>query len=211
MPPPIFNLSFNKCATTTVHRFLQANGVASRSHGGNNIKTNLACAFYRNFATSSDPLVGLKRYQAFSDLIYARDDIVLEANALFRYFHRYYPDAYFLFVHRNVEAWISSRMRHGRGDLATRYMAYFGIEDDAALHALWRSQYTQLHQAIQDHFAMQPGRFLLFDLQTDTPEHLCAFLKEDYSLDPTLWRAENVKPRSSEDPSTYASDPARTS
>lgn len=193
-PAPIFNLSFNKCGTTTLHRFLQGNGLKSRSHGGNNTARNLACTFFRNFSAQRDPLTGIRQFAAFHDLNFVQPDCILEANALFRYFHEYHPGAWFIFVHRDVDDWIRSRFRHGQGDFAERYKTYYGLESDTEVEDLWRAQYENGAARIREYFAGHPERFLHFDLKRDDPQKVVDFLAPEYELDVSLWSIENAKP-----------------
>ena len=195
---PIFNLSFNKCATTTVHQFFLKNGVSSRSHGSNRRVTNLAVNFYQNFTLSEYPLRNLEGYEAFSDLNYVQDDLILEANVLFWYFHKRIPDAYFIFVDRDLDSWVESRMRHGNGNFARRYMNHFGVTSENELVDIWRRQYLNVSKEITSYFSSTTSRFLRYSLADDSPTKICDFLSATYTMDASHWSFENVKQRKRE-------------
>jgi hypothetical protein len=186
----IFNLSFNKCGTSTFHNFLMSNGVRSRSHGSNALERNIAHNMFRNFNIGRNLLHGIDQFEAYGDICYASNTLVLEANQLFPHVFRQYPGHYFFFADRPVEDWIRSRIAHS--NFLERHMAYFGIEDRDAMLDLWREQYVSTRSRIIAHFAENGGNFLLFDLYKDKPERICEFLKPDYQLDSAHWEIRNA-------------------
>ncbi len=194
--PKIFNLSFNKCGTSTLHGFFAENGLNSRHHGSNNPRKNLALNMYRNFMLRRDPLTNIGEFDAYSDLSYASDACLFEAGLLYPSLHEHYPEAYFIFVCRPIADWVDSRRRHGNGDYLRRSREFYQIGSDDEMFALWQDQYRAALREMTAYFAADTTRrFLVFDLYDGRPEEICRFLAADFTLDPAKWRARNVSSR----------------
>jgi hypothetical protein len=196
MRPPvkskIFLISFNKCETATFHRFFEANGIKSRHHGSNNPRRNLSLNIYRNFLLGRDPLTNINEFEAYTDLNFVNEEIVIEGARFFEYLHRHYPDAYFILATRDVDRWVASRMSHGRGDFARRFATFLKLDDFDALKDIWRTQFLAHNSAVRRYFGERPGaRFLDFPLETGTAEEVAEFLKPDFVTDPALFKTQN--------------------
>ena len=106
-PRKIFCLSLHKTGTTSFQRLMEANGLAS-IHGakwlnGVNYRPPLEGAKEdrERIAEVLEPF--LEHYEAFSDTPY---------NAIYPQLARKYPDAFFVLVTRDMEAWWNSIQKH---------------------------------------------------------------------------------------------------
>ena len=102
-PRKIFCLSFHKTGTTSFHRFMAANGLAS-IHGaqwlnGGNYQPFLEAGKDDRERVAKFLEQFLEHYEAFSDTPY---------NAIYPQLARKYPDAFFVLVTRDLESWWNS-------------------------------------------------------------------------------------------------------
>ena len=179
-PPRVFVIGFNKCGTRTLHWYFKSNGYKSVhwDHG------KLALAIFRNLSDSAPLLTGYEDYTIFSDMEnIVRDTFAFEAYKLYPYFSAQYPDSVFILNTRNVDKWIKSRFEHGNGSYAKKWREIVHAADDEELIARWRQDWDRHHENVERFFALNPHRFLKFDIDTDGAEKLNAALPE-YRLDP---------------------------
>src|SRR5262249_59470950 len=85
----IFVIGFNKCGTRSLHIFCRKNGIRSIHWGGPDDKRNLAAIMKRNIEQGANPLKGIDRYTAFSDMSYLTDEICIEGCLFFKEFFRH--------------------------------------------------------------------------------------------------------------------------
>lgn len=198
--PKIFLISFNKCGTGSFFRLFRGSGIAALHHhlpGGPEAKRDpggsLALAMTRNFMLARDPLIGIDGYTAYTDLAWYDEATICEAGRLYPYFHRHYPDAYFILAVREVDDWVRSRLSHGGGSLAARAGAALGGMSHEQVAALWREQFAAHDAEACDYFAGRPdARFLRFDLDRDGSARIAAFLAPDFGIDLARWGRANV-------------------
>jgi hypothetical protein len=190
--PKLFFIGFNKTGTKTLHSFLIDNGylaVHSSSFMARKLKLPpLAKLMEENHKAGRMLLAGFDHYDAFSDLVYLTDSEFIEANGWFRELHAQHPGAYFVFNDRPVEKWIRSRLNHEggpRGSFVKRYAKAMGIAESEAPDR-WRAHYARHKAAVLDYFKGNP-RFMLFDIESGSPQDLVRFLAPDYRLDARLW------------------------
>jgi Sulfotransferase domain len=191
--PKLFFIGFNKCGTTSFHKFFKANGYLSAHSRAWLLpgfrSRSIARLWAENIASGASPLRGVAHYRVFSGLSYASDDEVIEGNACFRALHAACPDAYFVLNTRPVEAWVQSRIKHSEGRLLRRHMAARGLSE-AEVVAAWRSERESFEAEVRQHFAGSE-RFLAFDISTDQISSLTRFLARDFVLDEKHWRHLN--------------------
>ncbi|WP_143556263.1 sulfotransferase [Solemya velum gill symbiont] len=190
--PKIFIIGFNKCGTKTINRFFRRNGILSAHHGYHHFlrrtSYNIAARMKKNLEAGLPILSDMSRYEAFSDLIHLTDKEVIEANEYFKELNSEYPDAYFIFNDRPVDAWIKSRLNHEGGpggSFKGRYRSFTGMTE-AEVTALWKQQYETQKAAVLDYFSGN-DRFIYFDITRDGPEELSEALSDDYKLNPAKW------------------------
>lgn len=191
--PKIFVIGFNKCGTKTFNGFFRSNGINSLHCRYRPVfsrkKQSAALVMHANVSAGRPILSGLRRFQAFSDLVYLDEARVVEGNAFFREMHRDHQDAYFIFNDRPVEAWIASRLSHegnAFGSFVGRYMVLTGQSREGVVD-LWRQQYEEHKSAVFDYFA-NSDRFLHYDIVNDRPGKVVDFLAPDFRLDVNEWK-----------------------
>lgn len=198
--PKVFVIGFNKTATTTIHDFFVANGYKS-AHWKVDRFTYLAKVMVSNAMSYRPILSGISRFDVYSDMNYVEDDLVLEANYLFREIYDQHPEAYFLLNTRDMDAWIRSRSEHARPGpdgvdrsfIKRASKAY--NQDDAGTIDVWKNAHLKFHSEVRGFFGQHAGaRFLDFNINTDGPDKLIDWLKPDYTLDAGKWGKSNVTP-----------------
>lgn len=191
--PRIFVIGFNKTGTKSLHAFFESNGYRSvhnkqKPWHGLIRQPFIALTMADNLAAGRPVLSGIAGYRAYSDLTYATADRHIEANGFFRQFHAAAPDGYFLFNDRPVEHWIRSRCNHVSsrfGSFLENQMRVCGLTREATI-AMWRELYASRKAEICDYFAGHP-RFLVFNIERDSPRELVRFLEADFRLDHRKW------------------------
>jgi hypothetical protein len=174
-PPPIFQIGFNKCGTTSLHRFLVDSGLASAHwrHG------NLARRIMARIDAGQDPIRDYPSIVGFTDLIAFERGRLIEPYKRFDYLHRWYPRAFFILNTRDREAWIASRMAHEyQKPLVSSYAECLAIAE-AEVPDFWRAEWTTHHLLARAYFRSSPN-FLEFDIERDDPQRLKAFLGRRY-------------------------------
>ena len=197
--PKVFQIGFNKCGTTSLHRFYERSGLRSVHWDGG----YLAPRMEDNIRAGRRAIVGYEDYDAFSELSYMCEHRVVEVG--FQYLDvllEQEPDARFVLNVRPVEKWIKSRLAMGKDlpvrkdgfpvsadetrcpesilDCLVKYAPvercrrYYGLAGLDDVVALWRNQWEQ-HMAAVERLAPS-GRLLVFDIERDDPALLCDFL-----------------------------------
>ena len=132
----IFQIGFNKCGTTTLHRFFRDNGINSIHWENGEIAVN----FHARSSRGEDPFADYPDVAAFTDMIKVRGSL-LEPYKSFEEIYRWYPDSYFILNTRNASDWIESRVRHG---LVPHYRAALGLPDDARRYDVAKAMLDEL-------------------------------------------------------------------
>jgi hypothetical protein len=194
-PMKIFQIGFNKCGTSTIHRYLCANGVRSVHWD----KGRLAQRMFRNLANGEALLTGYEDFDAFTDMEFLDSaGVYLEAYKLFPYLAAQYPDAVFILNTRDREAWIKSRFGHGSNmPYAMRQMTYYNVTSNEELAGLWRADWERHHHRITEFFSGQPHRFFVCRIETDLP-HLLNEKLPECMLDAahySLWKTGKSRSR----------------
>jgi hypothetical protein len=195
--PKLFFIGFNKCGTTSFHKFFRLNGYNS-VHSRTRVlpffqRRNIPFHWADNVAAGRNPLRGMQHCRVFSGISHAKDDRFVEGNSFFRELHQHYPDAFFVFNRRPVENWIKSRFNHRDGRLRKRHAEIRGVPE-AALPDLWRADFTEREAEILAYFADNP-RFMVFNLESDPVSRLIAFLAPSFTLDERHWAHRNKSPK----------------
>jgi hypothetical protein len=171
----IFQIGFNKCGTTTIHRYLLANGVNSVHWDSG----RLAQRIFTNLANGDELLAGYENFDAFTDMEFLDGAGVfhLEAYKLFPYFAAQYPDAVFILNTRDREAWIRSRFNR-TVPYAARWRTCYNIASDEDLADIWRAEWERHHRRVTEFFAGTSYRFFVCRIETDLPHLLNEKLPE---------------------------------
>ena len=111
LPFKIFQIGFNKCGTKTLHHYFSRNGIKSVHWD----EGRLAQRMFTNLATGKKLVAGYEQFDVFTDMEFlSKSGIYLEAYKLFPHLTSQYPEALFILNTRNREAWIRSRLEHGK-------------------------------------------------------------------------------------------------
>lgn len=187
--PPIFVIGFNKNGTGNLHEWFMEEGVASLHFGGYHTKNNVAARMFTNYSSGLSLLHGFDAVEAFSDMVYADEHLVLEANRLFAQMYREHRDAYFILNHRPVDDWINSRGKHtDKSGTVERYAHALG-EDTAEVARIWQHNHARHHTEVRAFFDERPSaRFLDVQVDEDFAPRVAEFLSPDYTLDPAKYQ-----------------------
>jgi hypothetical protein len=198
MKPKIFLIGFNKCGTTTINRFFKRNGISTVHHhfgpSRQDPATNLALIILQNIILGRDPLHGIDSWTAYSDLSYAASDLCVDACRFFKDIYRNYPTSYYILNTRPVDKWLRSRMNHGGGTLAQRWMRAYRC-DKVRLEELWRAQFDAHSAEVSEFFRKKGAEFMVFDIERDKPDDLARFISPAFAVDPSKWRIANATRR----------------
>jgi hypothetical protein len=181
--PYVFVIGFNKTATTTIHRFFEHNGFPSiHWDGGKLARTMLDnCLSDHRILTGYD-----ENYRVFSDMVIQTLRIRFEANSLFRILDTDYPESYFIYNHRNVDAWIASRWKKNVGryrctnvDLEMRHL---NTREPCDVVEKWREERADFEREVRAYFTGNP-RFMEIDIaDADAPRQISALLGMDLDI-----------------------------
>lgn len=177
--PRVFLIGFNKCGTRTIHWYFKSNGYQSVHWDSG----RLAIAIFRNLTNSLPLLTGYEQYRVFSDMEeIVRGTFAFEAYKLYPYLSAQYSDSVFILNTRDVENWINSRLAHGKGGYAKKWMSILNVHSNEELISCWRRDWERHHENVERYFAGGQRRFLKFDVENDSPETINRALPE-YRLD----------------------------
>jgi hypothetical protein len=190
--PKLFFIGFNKCGTKTLHHFFRRNGylcIHSRSWWAKHTHGLTAAQMMKDNQLANRPiLAGLSRYEVFSDLNFVTDSEIIEANSYFREMHQDHPDAYFVFNDRPVKNWIRSRLSHEggkHGSFVKKFENALKLSRDEVI-AFWEKDYERHKKDVVEYFQNHP-RFMIYNIETDKPDRLLAFLSNDFNLNASMW------------------------
>ena len=197
--PKVFQIGFNKCGTTSLHRFFERSGLKSVHWDGG----YLAPRMEDNILAGRRAIAGYDEYDAFSELSYMCEHRVVEVGLQYLdVLLEQEPDALFVLNVRPLDKWIKSRLAMSKnlpvrkggfpktasetrcpesvlGCLVKfapveRCRRYYGLAELEDVVDLWRNQWDQHVEAVQR--LVPAERLLVFDIERDDPALLCDFL-----------------------------------
>jgi hypothetical protein len=183
----IFQIGFNKCATSSLHNFFQRNGLASVHWEEGRLAARVATRLKKG----EDPFLDYPDTIAFTDMIMLSATLVLEPYKAFAEIYRWYPQSYFVLNTRHCRDWIESRVKHG---FVPRYQVLYKLPDEAAVRRLWMQDWYTHHAKVLKFFADKPQRLLVYDIDRDAPQQLARFLEAHWQVDPALLGRDNQTP-----------------
>lgn len=181
--PKVFVIGFNKCGTRTLHYFFRNSGHKSINFDDG----RLALSIFRNLINSRPLLEGYENFTVFADMECIDSTFAFEAYKLYPYFADQYPDAAFILNTRDVERWLQSRFAHSYGSYVERYKKILKIRNDGDLLSYWRADWHRHHENVEHYFGERRRRFLKFNIETDSPDAIAAFVPE-YRLDSSKYK-----------------------
>ena len=135
---------------------------------------------FANLASGNNLLEGYEQFDVFTDMEYLDGfGTYLEAYKLFPQLAAQYPSAVFILNTRNREAWIRSRLTHGKElSYARRAMVHYNVTSIHELMNLWRAEWEQHHRHVTEFFGDKPSRLIVCRIETDLPRILDKALPE---------------------------------
>lgn len=186
MSVKVFQIGFNKAATSTLFRFFEKNGIRA-IHWENG---EIAERFEANRAAGRDPFADYPDVYFFSDMSTISGARIVDVYKDFEYIYKFHPDALYILNTRKLDDWVQSRLHHPR--LAERYQKFLGVQSTEEVVAYWRKEWDEHHAKVRAFFADKPGQLLEFDIDRHGPAELAEFVKDHYTLDPALYESRNV-------------------
>lgn len=129
---------------------------------------------------------GMEDFTLYSDLVYVTESEIFEGNSVFETIVRDYPGTILLLNLRKRERWLQSRLRHGHGEFAIRYMKASGCKTLEELTELWAKNWDEQLERVRRYAGSSGVRLIEFDIETDTPERLVEALPE-FKLKAECW------------------------
>lgn len=148
----IFQIGFNKCGTASLHHFFKKNGLIS-AHFENGL---LAETIFSNAENNKPLLSGIEQFDAYTDMeCITQYSYKYVAETYFKQLYEQYPDSIFILNTRNVEKWLSSRVKHNKGSYLTRYRCIMDVQSHEIVEH-WRKEYTEHISEVLDFFSDKP-------------------------------------------------------
>ncbi|WP_229666133.1 sulfotransferase [Actibacterium pelagium] len=182
-------MGFNKCATRSFSQLFERAGHASLHH---KIRKPLqpsrtaAKRMKENIEGNRPVFEGFDDYVFYCDLVHVTPEEFFEGNSAYKEILKDYSDTLIILNLRDQDDWIRSRLRHGHGEFAKRYMSALGLDnlDDLAAH--WRQDWDEQLKGVREFMDDKPEQYFEFNIDTDNIEDLISALP-DYQLDACHW------------------------
>ena len=159
----IFQIGFNKCGTTSLHKFFLDNGLKSIHWDSG----NLAKKIHRNSKSNLPLLTGYKDYDCFTDMESQMDNIFIYLT-LFKELDKQYPGSKFILNVRNREEWIESRIKHR--DYLKVYQKITRLDKEGVIK-LWENQWDKHIKDVTEYFGERED-LLVFDIENEVDKLL---------------------------------------
>ncbi len=192
-PVKVFQIGFSKCGTSTLSHFFYVNGVASVHHDFG----KLAMSMYHN-SREGKPLINpeYEEFYVYTDMERMYGDPPINIGMLmFKELDKQYPGSKFILNIRDKQAWLRSRSTHPMN--RTKPLTILEV-NQRILHktkeevlAQWSKEWDEHHRAVKEYFKHRPNDLLVFNIETDPPEKLAEFFKDNFYLDPKLYEHMN--------------------
>lgn len=174
--PPIFQIGFNKCGTTSLHKFFIDSGIAALHWREGRLAKRMAA----RIDAGQDPVRDFPSTIAFTDIVGGGPSERIEPYKRFEYLHHWHPEALFILNTRDREKWVASRTSHeyqGKRLIAA-YAAYLGISE-TEVQDFWRAEWDVHLTLVRAYFREKPN-FLEFNIEADDPQKLITFVARRY-------------------------------
>lgn len=182
--PRIFQIGFNKCGTRSFADYFHRNEISETHYR----RGNLALAIQENYDAGQPLLTNFDRWTAYTDMQRVARTGVIEACQYYKLFASYYPRSYFILNTRSKDRWIKSRLNHGEHqNYSNRYRQGLGLETIEETIEAWSDMWDRQHRDVPEFFAETGQHFMIYNIETDTPDKLAEFLSPDFRTDPSLF------------------------
>jgi hypothetical protein len=165
----IFQIGFNKCGTTSIHKFFNSNGLKSIHWDG----SFMAKKIDQNHKNGLPLLTGYEEYDCYTDMESSDDDIFIYLTH-YEELDKQYPNSKFILNVRNIDKWIISRLNHP-GYLDS-YKSITGFEIDVMVKH-WKESWIKHVNEVKEYFLERDEDFVCFDIETES-EKFVNFMKK---------------------------------
>lgn len=192
-PVKVFQIGFSKCGTVTLASFFNDNAIASVHHDYG----KLAMSMYHNWREGK-PLIDedYKDFWVYTDMerMYGIPPVNV-GMLMFKELDKQYPGSKFILNTRNKEAWLKSRSLHplsrqNKTTILEINMKNLNMTREQVL-AMWAKEWDDHHKAVMEYFKDRPQDLIVFNIDTDPPEKLAEFLKDNFYLDTSKYEHRN--------------------
>lgn len=196
----VFQIGFNKCATTALYNLFARSGVRALHSGGRHwrrqghpafVGKNPQLEIHRNILAKRPSLTGYEEFQALFDMEYARGPELVENFRHFHVFAKEFPDAKFILNTRDKIDWLRSRARHGDGKYIMYAMKRMQLSREEVLQA-WSDDFDRHNEKVQKFFLAEKDRLLDLNIDTAEVSEIIRFVKPDIKLWPRFWKRIRV-------------------
>ncbi|MEL6583581.1 MAG: sulfotransferase [Pseudomonadota bacterium] len=176
--PLIVQIGFNKCGTRSISRLLGLNAIPRVDWKRGKIARDAVA----RMAKGEPPFADYPNAIGFTDVENMRvwQPPMTEFYREFAYIYQHYPDAYFILNTRDKAAWLKSRLNHK--NYVWKYRWFLKTWSRDAIVAQWSADWDAHHAAVEAFFADKPGRLCVYNIETDKPSKLAAFLAPSYAI-----------------------------
>ena len=157
----IFQIGFNKCGTTSLHKMFIDSGLKSVHWDGGNIAKKIDS----NIKQNKPPLDGVDNYDCYTDI----ENVETNTFPLINYYElldKAYPNSLFILNTRPLDNWIQSRLNHQGGEYANAFKKVLGVDTNEELVKIWTEQWDGHHNKAIDYFKNRDN-FIIFDIETE--------------------------------------------
>ena len=182
----IIVIGFNKTGTTSIHRLFQLSGFQSiHWDQGKLTKTMLI-----NAINGKPILQGYdEQYDIYSDLVYRNDSFWFEGNSLFKQIDQYYPNALFIYNHRDMDAWLDSRCQHAEQleeqTILDLHKNLLNTDDITKIKNYWKSIRVNFEKDLDEYFSARTNLLKVDIEDKDFIKKLSTFIQ--FELNPCHW------------------------
>lgn len=170
----IFQIGFNKTATTSLHHFFESNSLKSVHWD----ERRLALKMHANHQNKMSLISGYEEFDVFSDVeIVIKGDIRYVSQNLFKELHKEFPDAVFILNTRNVDDWIESRLSHvNKINYPEVCMDHYKLTREELINK-WKNDYSKHINNVTTYFEKQSNHaFIHYKVDEAAPHELADFL-----------------------------------
>lgn len=186
--PKIFLIGFNKCGTTSLHKFFRDQGLHSAHCWIGQKFLALEAAASQDIDKCHKVFSGA---QVFSDFTFLKENQFVEPLDKFPIWRKAFPNSYFILNDRPIDDWVNSRLLHKGGSFLQRYLSFSGLDEHGVI-LQWREKFLAHRENVLSFF-QDDEKFCHFMVGLDSITKIVQFLQPDYRLDPKIFKTRNSR------------------